>query len=284
MPYRLGTISLATATLLLSLTSPLLPLDGFKPLAAQALSEQDQKVEPDSLFQTGVEQFNTSQLRQALATFQQLLALSRERGDKLGEAEALSGIGEVYIYGLHPRTEALKVLQQALAIYQTLKDSPQIQFRRKQGEARAIALTGLAYAGLNRKDEALKNLQQALTIQREMGDETGIGKTLNYIAYFYIVDDSNTDQNRLKEALELLQQALAINREVGNSSNETVSLLLLGLGHNRLGDGAQALKFGNEALTKSRENGYRQWEGHTLLLITLVHLTQGNTQQALASG
>jgi len=284
MHYRLGSISLAATTLLLSLTSPLLPLGGFEPLAAQAQTTQNQKVEPDNLFQTGVDQFNKGQLREALATFQQVLALSRERGDKQGEAEALSGIGEVYLYGLHPRTEALNVLQEALAIYQKLEDVPQTQLRRKQGEARAIALTGLAYGWLNRKDEGLQNLQQALSIQREIGDKESVGKTLNYIANLAISDDTNTDPNRLKEALELLQQALAINREVGNSSNETVSLALLGFGHISLSAREQALKFLNEALAKSRENGYQLWEGQALVLMTLVHMTQGNAEETVAVG
>jgi tetratricopeptide (TPR) repeat protein len=97
-----------------------LPLGSFEPLAVQAQTTQNQKVEPESLFQTGVEQFNKGRLREALATFQEVLTQSREQGDKLGEAEALSGIGEVYLYGSHPRTEALNVLQEALAIYQTL--------------------------------------------------------------------------------------------------------------------------------------------------------------------
>lgn len=282
MHYRLRTISLAATTLVLSLTSPLLPLSNFEPLAAQAQTTQDRTVQTDSLLQTGIEQFSRGQLPEALATFEQVLALSRERGDQLGEAEALSGIGEVYIFGLYPITEALNVLQEALAIYRTLEDSSQTQFRLKLGEARVLALTGLANSGLNQNDEAIELLQQALLIQREIGDKAGVGKTLNHLADVYIAGDTNTDQNRSKEALELLQQALVINREVGNSSNETVSLLLLGWGHSRLDDNEQALKFLNEALTMSRENGYRIWEGQAQALVARVHLTQGNTEEALA--
>jgi tetratricopeptide (TPR) repeat protein len=246
-----------------------------------AQTSQDREIQGERLFQTGVEQFYKGQLREALATFQQVRTLSREQGDKLGEAKALSGIGEVYIYGLHPRSEALNVLQEALAIYQKLGSSPQTQLRHKQGEARAIALTGLAYSELNQKDEALKNLQQALTIQREIGDKEGEGKTLNHLADVYI--GGNTDQKRLKEALELLQQALTINREVNNQSNETVSLGMLGWVYNNLGNNEQALKFLNEALAKSRENGFRLWQGQVLVMMTIIYNTQGNTQQALAS-
>ena len=46
----------------------------------------EQMTQRDRLFQTGVEQFHKGQLREALATFQQVRALSQERGDKLGEA------------------------------------------------------------------------------------------------------------------------------------------------------------------------------------------------------
>jgi tetratricopeptide (TPR) repeat protein len=127
MHYRLGTISLAATTLLLSLTSPLFPLGRFEPLVVRAQTTEDRKAEGDRLFQTGIEQFNKGQLPEALATYQQMLAKSRERGDKLGEAEAKSGIGEVYLFSLKPTTEAIAVLQEAMAIYQGIKDTPEIQ-------------------------------------------------------------------------------------------------------------------------------------------------------------
>lgn len=282
MHYRLGTVSLAATTLLVSLTSPLFPLGRFEPLVVQAQTTEDRKAEADRLFQTGVEQFNKGQLREALATFQQMRALSRDSGDQLGEAEAKSGIGEVYLFSLKPTTEAIAVLQEALAIYQGIKDTPEIQFRRSQGQARTLTLTGLAYSQLNQKDKALKYMQKALLIQRLVKDKEGEGKTLNYMASLNIADYTVTDPNQLIQALETLQQALAINREVGNSSNQIVSLGLLGWGHNRLGDNAQALKFLNEALTKSREKGYRLWEGQALVLMSIVYSSQGDTKQALA--
>ncbi|HEY9902379.1 MAG TPA: hypothetical protein V6D43_08130 [Candidatus Sericytochromatia bacterium] len=49
MHYRLGTLSLAATTLLLSLPSPLLSLGHFEPLSAQAQTTQDRKTESDRL-------------------------------------------------------------------------------------------------------------------------------------------------------------------------------------------------------------------------------------------
>jgi hypothetical protein len=47
MHYRLGTVSLAATTLLLLLTSPLLPVGRFEVLSAQEQTTQDRKAEAD---------------------------------------------------------------------------------------------------------------------------------------------------------------------------------------------------------------------------------------------
>jgi len=128
MHYRLRIFNLATATLLLSLTSPFLPLTlKFEPLVAQAQTTQDREAEARQLLQKGNQQYRQALLKEALETFQQGLGIYKQIGDKAGEAETLNHIGEVYSQ-LSQYSEALKVLQQALVIRQELRD------RKGEGE------------------------------------------------------------------------------------------------------------------------------------------------------
>jgi tetratricopeptide (TPR) repeat protein len=155
MHYHLRTLSLATATLLLSLFTPLLPLTlKFEPLIVQAQTTQDRATEVQQLLQKGSQQYRQAQLKEALATFQQALGIYQQIGDKAGEAEALNHIGEVYNQ-LSQNNEALKVLQQALAIRQELKD--------RKGEGETLDNIGEAYDGLS-------EYPKALAMSREVGD------------------------------------------------------------------------------------------------------------------
>jgi len=84
MHYHLRTLSLATATLLLSLTSPVLPLTlKFEPLVVQAQTTQDRATEARQLLQKGSQQYRQALLKEALETFQQALALRRAVGDRI---------------------------------------------------------------------------------------------------------------------------------------------------------------------------------------------------------
>jgi outer membrane protein assembly factor BamD (BamD/ComL family) len=73
MHHRLRTLSLASATLLLSLFTPLFPLTlKFEPLVVQAQTTQDRKSEAQQLNQEGLQLVNKGQFREALEKFRRL--------------------------------------------------------------------------------------------------------------------------------------------------------------------------------------------------------------------
>jgi hypothetical protein len=111
MHYRHGTLNLAATTLLLSLTFPLLPVGDLGRLSAEAQTLQHRDEESDraqytaeveQLLQQGFEQLYRSQLQEALASFQQVLAQSRETGNRSKEATALVGMAQTYIWLSQP--------------------------------------------------------------------------------------------------------------------------------------------------------------------------------------
>jgi tetratricopeptide (TPR) repeat protein len=96
----------------------------------------------------------------AAASHQQALALSRDLGDLLGQAEALNRLGE-----LSSRTSATSQARehhtQALAITRDISALPE--------EARALEGIGQAYLRDGTYGEGLDCLQQALTIYQRIG-------------------------------------------------------------------------------------------------------------------
>jgi tetratricopeptide (TPR) repeat protein len=127
MHYRLKSLSLTTATLLLSVTSPLLPLTlKFEPLIVQARTTQDRKAEATRLHQEGLQLLNRGQFQEALEKFQEALVIVREIGDKAGEGRTLNNIGDVY-HDLEQYPKALEFYQQALAFHPPLRHSCQLR-------------------------------------------------------------------------------------------------------------------------------------------------------------
>ena len=254
MHPRLKTISLATATLLLSLFTPLLPLTWkFEPLVAHAQTTQDGKAEATRLHQEGLQLLNRGQFQEALETFQQALAIFREVGDRESEETLLKNIGAVY-NKLRQYAKGLEYYQQALDIAKETGD------RKKQ----ATILGDIAdvYENLGEYPKALEfyleYYQHALAIAREKGDRKEEGTILDDIAYVYHI------LGQYAEALKFRQQALAIHRKLSNRAGEAATLSGIGTVYDLVGQYQKALEYYQSALGIAREVGARWTEGRTL--------------------
>ncbi len=257
MHYHLKSLSLATATLLLSLTSPLLPLSlKFEPLVVQAQTTQDRKAEATRLHRQGLQLVNRGQFREALEKFQQALAIFREVGDREEEGTILDDIAYVY-HILGQYAEALKFRQQALAIHRKLGD--------RAGEAATLSGIGTVYDILGQYQKALEYYQSALEIAREVGARWTERRTLDGIGQVYYY--------HLKQpikALEYYQQALKIGREVaiergvGDRTWEAYTLNNIGVALTDLGHYRQALETLQQSLKICREVDNRYLDNHRL--------------------
>ncbi len=114
------------------------------------------------------------QSQEALNYYQQALPISREVGDRPGEAVTLNNLGTVYTNIGQPQ-EALNYYQQALPIRREVGDRP--------GEARTLNNLGAVYRRIGQPQEALNYYQQALPIMREVGDRPGEAVTLNNLGF-----------------------------------------------------------------------------------------------------
>ncbi len=280
MHYRLRYISLAAVTLILVVTSHLLSISSFEPFSAQAQTTQEIKAEGDRIFQTGIEQFHKGQFRQALETYQRVLPMMRELGNRAGEAATLHNIADVYqIQGQYEN--AVKFYEQALPIRREVKD--------RNGEAATLIGLGNTYIAyiesklhyevikkpeeLKPYQEVLKYYEQALVITREMGNRAGEAWSLNGIGMIYNALGTKREK---PDALKFYQQALAIMREVGNRAGEAEVLFNIGKAYNRQFDRQResrpiSLDFYEQSLAIAREIGHRPLEAKILYRMGLTY-------------
>jgi CHAT domain-containing protein/Tfp pilus assembly protein PilF len=269
MKRRVKYSSAILASLIFSLAPTLALLVtgvGKDAAVAQTASNQSRKAEADRLLQEGIQQLRQGKFRAALETFQKVLVIRKEVGDKAGEGTTLNNIGLVYSnLGQYPK--ALEFYQQALAISKEVGD--------KAREGATLNNIGGVYSNLGQYPKALEFYQQALAISKEVGDKAGEGTTLNNIGGVY----SNLGQ--YPKALEFYQQALAISKEVGDKATEGTTLNNIGLVYHQQGQYPKALEFYQQALAIRKQVGDKATEGTTLNNIGLVYHQQGQYPKAL---
>ena len=212
-------------------------------------------VEGTTLANIGTVYLNLGRYEQALTTYEQALAISTEVGDRSVEGTTLNNIGGVYD-NLGRNEQALAYYEQALAI--------RTEVGNRSGEGVTLHNIGSVYAGLGRNEQALATYEQALAISTEVGDRRGEGTILNNIAAVY------DNLGRYEQALATYEQALAISTEVGDRAVEGTTLNNIGWVYRNLGRYEQALATFEEALAIRTEVGDRVGEAITLNNMGLV--------------
>jgi CHAT domain-containing protein/tetratricopeptide (TPR) repeat protein len=266
MRYRLKSLSLATATLLLSLTSPLFPLTlNLKPLVVQAQTLEQQEPGAEKWFLEAYQLYIRSEYPATLAKLQQDLTEFRNKGDRAREGAVLTCMGVVYRSMGQP-TQALDYLQNALTILREVGKSPHgDRSTARLWEGRTLNQIGVVYSVLGRYGQALHYSQQALVIQRAVGDRIWEGRNLNDLATIY----SNLGQNL--KALEYFQQALAIYKETGQRSEQGRTLSNIAIIYFELEQYPKALEYSQQALAIAKEIGEKAVEVWNLGIIGSVY-------------
>jgi tetratricopeptide (TPR) repeat protein len=123
------------------------------PLPAAAQTTDARKIEADRLMLQGSQQYQTSQLRAALNSWQQALQIYRTLKNRQGEGRALGNLGAAYFY-LGDYAKAIEYGEQQLAIAREIKD--------RLGEGTALGSLGVAYRSLGDYAKAIEYSQQYL--------------------------------------------------------------------------------------------------------------------------
>jgi DNA-binding SARP family transcriptional activator/Flp pilus assembly protein TadD len=161
----------------------------------------------------------------AIACFEQALAILKETGNLRGQAKAANNLA--FSHQLHGRyEEAAQALVSVIDL--------QRRVGHRYGEAVALCNLGAAYRALGRFDESVASSQQALLIDRE------IGATRDEAYALYNLGRAHVDLGRVGEAIDLLEQAAAKHRAAGDRSGEGRDLRHVGVAYMQAGQSSTA--------------------------------------------
>ncbi|WP_293053609.1 MULTISPECIES: tetratricopeptide repeat protein [unclassified Moorena] len=226
----------------------------------------DRQGEGNSLGNLGVAYRSLGDYPKAIENLQQSLAIHREIDNRLGEANSLNGLANAY-RSLRDYPKAIENLQQSLAIYREIGD--------RFGEGNSLNNLGMAYRSLGNYPKAIENLQQSLTIARAIGDPRGEANSLGNLGNAY------HSQGDYPKAIENYQQSLAIYREIGDRKGEAASLNSLGIAYHSQGDYPKAIKKHQQSLTIARAIGDRLGEASYFGNLGVAYYSQGDYPKAI---
>jgi tetratricopeptide (TPR) repeat protein len=124
--------------------------------------------EAESFGHLGSAYATLGETRKAVELYQQYLLMARQLGDRKDEADALSNLGAAHTSLGDPRA-AIRFLDQALEIAVDIAD--------RHVESKALGHLGLAYAALGETEKACDLYEQALLLARQIGDQRAEGAT-----------------------------------------------------------------------------------------------------------
>ena len=179
-----------------------------------AQSNQDsKKAEADRIFQQGIRQFQTSQFREALQSWETALRLYRELGDRQGEANSLGNLGLAYD-ALGEYERAIDFHNQSLTIDRETGD--------RRGEANSLGNLGNAYGSLGEYERAIVQFREALVLAREVKSRYTERLVLaNLGRAFREIRQTDTALTFFKQAIEVTESIRQDNRRLALSLQQS---------------------------------------------------------------
>jgi len=185
----------------------------------------------------------------AKATYEEMLKLSRELGDKGNIATALNSLGTVAAQQgdnerarslLHENLEVIKELEAEGSPASTVK--------------KFYVCNQLGYLAINEENDYARGTtlwEESLALARKLGDDYLIGTTLGNLGHVALM------QRALERAKSRSEEALAFAEELGSAGVELVPSACINLGLATLGPGEheRAMRSFEEALVMSQDMG-----------------------------
>jgi tetratricopeptide (TPR) repeat protein/transcriptional regulator with XRE-family HTH domain len=186
---------------------------------------------------------------EAITRHQTAIQAAQHLEDRLGQANALTDLGDVRrLTGDYP--DAAQVQVQALAIYRDLGD--------RLGQANALTDLGMVRRLTGDYPDAAEALAQALAIYRDLGDRLGQANALTELGAVLQATGDYPD------AAQALEQALAIYRDLGNRAGQANAFGWLGIVLRLTGEYPAAAQAEEQTLAISRDLGNRRIQANAL--------------------
>jgi predicted ATPase/class 3 adenylate cyclase/Tfp pilus assembly protein PilF len=209
--------------------------------------------------------WRAGRVEEAVAAFEQALALARATGDRRQEGVIVGSLGAMY-QEQGKGSNAREYIETALLIAREVGN--------RRAEEGALIKLGVLEREQGRTERACSNFAHALAISREIGNRRDEGMALGGLG------NVDLEQGRMEEARHSYEQALAVLREVGDRRNESIVFGNLGSVHRNHGRLDEAQTHFEAALAIARDLGDRRLEGSVLYNLGLVHHELGALAEA----
>ncbi len=238
----------------------------------------------EDLYKTAESQYQQGKFREALKTFQDVLAVYERTGDRRKSADTVNRLGDIYA-NLSQYPQSLSFYQQGLTIRRELGDLPGV----------GVSLNSLAvvYEKLGQYQKAQDTLKQALDNinQQKKGGiplEGGIyelpkdeGAIMNSLALIgHKLGNYEDALNSATQALKLYD--LLPEDYPGKLYGKRVTLDTIGVSYLLLKQPQKAQQFLEQSLTIARQISDQSGEGKTLNHLGDLYFNLGDSQKALS--
>ncbi|CCI04501.1 CHAT domain-containing protein [Microcystis aeruginosa] len=230
------------------------------------MEAEKQRKEADKLFEQGVQQYEISQFREALQSWEKALQIYQEIKNRQGEAASLDNLGSAYL-SLGQYQKAIDLHEKSLVINREIVN--------RQGEANSLNNLGNAYQSRGEYQTAIDYHQQSLDITRELDDRSGEAKVLNNLGNAY------QSRGEYQTAINYHQQSLAITRELDDRSGEAKALNNLGVDYHLLGQYQKAINYHQQSLEIAEKIGDLKMQANALGNLGNVYQSLGQYQKAI---
>lgn len=210
--------------------------------------------------------YSKGNLVESSGDFEHALKLSREVGDRRGEARVHLFKGYI-AGGIGDPEKGVDEVSQALTLYKAVAD--------KTGEGLCLTALGISYSLKGDEEHAIKLDREANAIFRTIGDRQSEAVTLNALGQAY---------EFLREyptALENFQEALRLFQDNGGLDIAVVSMFKIARIYRLAGDIRNALVFYEKCLKLSRAARKRRTEANALNDVALIYASQGSREKTV---
>lgn len=205
-------------------------------------------------------------LEEARALYQRALDLSRQSGNRRGEAEAMNSLGVTAFYRRN-FADALSCYQQAFEIQRAIGD--------RVGEGATLINLATAARDLGDYGQAETHFSVALAIQQAIGNRWEQVNIWNGLGVMH------QELGRLARARESLEQGLALSQEIGDEAGQAYILANLGGVARDMGEWDEAEKFLARGLELSQKQADKYMMSYFLSHSAIVHLRAGQPQRSI---
>ncbi|MCA2794692.1 tetratricopeptide repeat protein [Microcystis sp. M100S2] len=230
------------------------------------MEAEKQRKEADKLFEQGAQQYEISQFREALQSWEKALQIYQEIKNRQGEAASLDNLGSAYL-SLGQYQKAIDLHEKSLVINREIVN--------RQGEANSLNNLGNAYQSRGEYQTAIDYHQQSLDIRREIKDRQGEAASLNNLGNAY------QSRGEYQTAINYHQQSLAITRELDDRSGEAKALNNLGVDYRLLGQYQKAINYHQQSLGIAEKIGDLKVQADSLGNLGNVYQSLGQYQKAI---